>query len=165
MNLQEIACATARQGLVCIAEQQGTRPNWETWVLAEAKRRTLYTMYFLDNVLSAKDGLPTFIAHELKGLYAPSSKDLWQSGRAEWEQAYNLHLVEWVDGTFQLDELWPMPEEMGGDEIEHRQRRTDRWLEAVDEYGTMLYAVTSCTYGGTGTSEELAAGSLRDEII
>ncbi|KAF5668085.1 integral membrane protein [Fusarium heterosporum] len=137
INLQDIACLAARQGLVCRAEQQGIRPKWEAWVVAEAKRRTLYTMYFLDNVLSAQDGLPTYLAHELKGLYAPSSKILWQADQIEWERAYNLHLVEWPEGTFQLEQLWP-----GG-----AQADTDRWLEGVDEFGTMLYAVTSCTHG------------------
>jgi hypothetical protein len=148
INLQEIACATSRQGLVCVAEQRGTRPLWETWILAEAKRRTLYTMYFLDNVLSAEDGLPTYIGHELKGLYAPSSKDLWRGNRDEWEREYVTFEVQWVMGIFQLDELWPIPADTTAYLDESRRRRTDRWLEDVDEFGAVLYAVTSCTYGG-----------------
>ncbi|KAH7262934.1 hypothetical protein BKA59DRAFT_464741 [Fusarium tricinctum] len=147
INLQDIACLASQQGLVCVAEQQGIRPRWEAWIVAEAKRRTLYTMYFLDNVLSAQDGLPTYLGHELKGLYAPSSKSLWQADQTEWERAYNSHLAEWTEGTFQLDQLWPIPS--GASEVEIQQRRiqTDRWLEGVDEFGTMLYAVTSCTHG------------------
>ncbi|KAJ4251910.1 hypothetical protein NW762_011207 [Fusarium torreyae] len=149
INLQEIACSTSQQGLVCLAEQQGIRPRWEAWVVAEAKRRTLFTMYFLDNVLSAQDGLPTYIGYELHGLYAPSSKALWQAdARREWERRYNSHLVEWVDGTFQLDELWPIPANMTQEDIDQRRKRVDRWLEGVDEYGTMLYAASSCTHGG-----------------
>lgn len=149
IDLQEIACATSRQGLVCIAEQEGLRPEWEMWTVAEAKRRTLYTMYFLDNVLSAKDGLPTYIAHELKGLYAPSSKELWQGDQAEWEKGYDSHMDGWRDEMFQLDELWPAyGMEEGSIERIRRQERTDRWLEGVDEFGTMLYAVTSCIHGG-----------------
>ncbi|KAF4962893.1 hypothetical protein FSARC_9049 [Fusarium sarcochroum] len=149
INLQEIACSTSRQGLVCLAEQQGIRPRWEAWVVAEAKRRTLFTMYFLDNVLSAQDNLPTYIGYELHGLYAPSSKALWQAdARREWDRIYNSHLAVWVDGPFQLDELWPIPANMSEEDINERRRRVDRWLEGVDEYGTMLYAATSCTHGG-----------------
>ncbi|WKT48500.1 Zn(2)-C6 fungal-type DNA-binding domain [Fusarium oxysporum f. sp. vasinfectum] len=61
INLQEIACATSREGLVCAAEQRGALPKWESWIMAEAKRRTLYIMYFLDNALSAHDGLTTYL--------------------------------------------------------------------------------------------------------
>ncbi|KAI7770549.1 hypothetical protein LZL87_002920 [Fusarium oxysporum] len=95
INLQEIACATSREGLVCAAEQRGALPKWESWIMAEAKRRSLYTMYFLDNVLSAHDGLTTYLGTELRGLYSPSSKYLWQAGRNGWEQSYNSHLAEW----------------------------------------------------------------------
>ncbi|KAF5628715.1 hypothetical protein F25303_10348 [Fusarium sp. NRRL 25303] len=95
INLQEIACATSREGLVCAAELRGALPKWESWIMAEAKRRTLYTMYFLDNVLSAHDGLTTYLGTELRGLYSPSSKYLWQADRNGWEQSYNSHLAEW----------------------------------------------------------------------
>ncbi|KAK2692701.1 hypothetical protein QWA68_007371 [Fusarium oxysporum] len=95
INLQEIACATSREGLVCAAEQRGALPKWESWIIAEAKRRTLYIMYFLDNALSAHDGLTTYLGTELRGLYSPSSKYLWQADRNGWEQSYNSHLAEW----------------------------------------------------------------------
>lgn len=149
INLQELACASARGGLVCLAEQRRARPRWEAWIVAEAKRRTLYTMYFFDNVLSAQDGLPTFLGTELRGLPAPESRFLWQATcRRDWETAYNLHLTEWGDGDFRIDELWPIPAELTESGIAARRGRVDRWLEDVDEFGTMLYAVTSCTHGG-----------------
>ncbi|KAF5695951.1 hypothetical protein FGLOB1_13902 [Fusarium globosum] len=115
INLQEIACATSREGLVCAAEQRGALPKWESWIMAEAKRRTLYTMYFLDNVLSAHDGLTTYLGTELRGLYSPSSKYLWQADRNGWEQSYNSHLAEWGSEPFRLDELWPFPDGMSPD--------------------------------------------------
>ncbi|KAF4472490.1 C6 finger domain [Fusarium albosuccineum] len=149
INLQEIACASSRRGLVCLSEQQGIRPKWEAWTVAEARRRTLFTMYFFDNVLSAQDGLSIYLGVELQGLPAPSSKSLWQSSvRHDWERTYNIHLAEWADRPFRIDELWPIPQDLGEDDIIERRDRVDRWLEAVDEYGTMLYAVTSCTHGG-----------------
>lgn len=149
MNLQELACSTSRQGLICVAEQQHTRPKWEAWIVAEAKRRTLYVMYLFDSLLSAQDGLPTFFGTELYGLPAPSAGVLWKAGtRQEWEREYNIHLADWVEAGLYINELWPIPADMDEAGIMERRARVDRWLEGVDEFGTMMYAVTSCTHGG-----------------
>ena len=43
--MKEIAYEVSREGLLCRAEQENTRPSWETWIVAEAKRRTLFAMY------------------------------------------------------------------------------------------------------------------------
>ncbi|KAI0410309.1 hypothetical protein F5X98DRAFT_359842 [Xylaria grammica] len=148
MNLQELACASAKKGLVCEAELQWLRPRWESWIVAEASRRTLYTMYLFDGVLSAHDGLPTFVGTELTGLPAPASQTLWRvRTRPEWESAYNSHLADWTEGGLRTDELWPVPEDFKEADVIKRRNRVDRWLEGVDEFGTMLYAVTSCTHG------------------
>jgi len=147
INLQEVACTTSRQGLACISERTiGPSPERKVWHVVEAKRRTLYTMYLLDNVLSVTDGLPTYIGHELKGLYAPSSKQLWEASRTEWEQIYHSHRLEWGSSRFQLDELWPVSSGTQEHLLKQRQERTDKWLKDVDEFGMMLFAVTSCTY-------------------
>lgn len=148
MNLQQLACSSGRGGLMCIAEQQHTRPKWEAWIVAEAKRRTLYAMYLFDSVLSAQDGLQTFLGTELQGLPAPTNKSLWRAQtRQEWETSYNIHLADWLAEGLRIDELWPMPADL--DESGHleRRNRVDTWLENVDEFGTMIYAVTSCTHG------------------
>ncbi|KAK2029789.1 hypothetical protein LX32DRAFT_347618 [Colletotrichum zoysiae] len=148
MNTQELACAAARKGLVCVAEQENTRPTWESWIVAEAKRRTLFTMCLFDSALLSHDGLPTHLATELRGLLAPASKSLWESRhRQDWQDKYDLHLAEWPDGGLRIDELWPMPADLGRDGIEKRRRRVDAWLEDLDEFGTAIYAVTSGTHG------------------
>lgn len=140
INLQDLACASSRRGLTCLAEQERARPRWEDWIVAEAKRRTLFAMYIFDNVLSAEEGLPTFIGLELQGLLAPGSKDLWAiSSRQEWQVAYNAYLADWPQGGLRIDELWPTPADLNQPEIDERQRRVDQWLEAVDEYGMMIY--------------------------
>jgi hypothetical protein len=149
MNLQTLACSASRRGLLCIAEQQGIRPGWEAWIVAEAKRRTLYVMYFFDNVLSSQDGVPTFMGTELQGLPATASKFLWRAQtRREWETTYNIHLADWTDGGLRIDELWPIPESLDDASLLERRNRVNLWLESVDEFGIMLYAVTSCTHGG-----------------
>lgn len=149
MNLQDLACSTSRRGLVCIAEQQRTRPRWEAWIVAEAKRRTLFAMYLFDSVLSAQDGIPTFLGTELQGLPAPASQFLWRAHtRQDWQRAYNTHLAAWESEGFHIDELWPIPANLDEPAVLERRSRVDQWLETVDEFGTVLYAVTSCTHGG-----------------
>ncbi|OHW93660.1 hypothetical protein CSPAE12_07693 [Colletotrichum incanum] len=148
INTQELACAAARKGLVCMAEQDGARPTWESWIVAEAKRRTLFTMCLFDSALLTHDGLPTHLATELCGLLAPASKSLWESrNRYEWQTKYNVHLTEWPEGGLRIDELWPVPEHLDEDQINSRRSRVDAWLEDLDEFGTMIYAVTSGTHG------------------
>ena len=149
MKLQEIACMSARQGLVCTEEQQRARPRFEAWVVAEAKRRTLYTMYLFDSILLVKDGLPTFMATEVHGLLAPGPKALWIARtRQQWKSEYNQYLADWPSSCLTIDELWRTPADFDSAAIAARKRRVDRWLESIDEYGTMMYAVTSCTHGG-----------------
>lgn len=147
IELQNLACSSSRRGLMCIAEQRRTRPTWESWIVVEAKRRALFTMYLFDSLLLAQDGLPTMLGTELQGLPAPASKSLWRAQtRAQWEAEYNIHLVDWPDGDFRIDELWPTPAELDEAGILDRRVRSERWLESVDEFGTFLYAVTSCTH-------------------
>lgn len=147
-DLQGLACSSSRRGLVCIAESRGTRPRWEAWIVAEAKRRTLFTMYMFDSLLSALEGIPTLLGTELEGLPGPANRPLWTAcTRQEWESAYDIFLADWNE-SFRIDELWPVPDHL--DELGKLERcnRVDQWLEKVDEFGTMLYAVTSCTHGG-----------------
>ncbi|KAK6345529.1 hypothetical protein TWF718_007441 [Orbilia javanica] len=146
--LQELACSTSRQGLLCLAETLPARPKWEAWIVTEAKRRTLFTMYLFDGVLSAQDGLPVYLGTELRGLPAPMNRTLWQARtRHDWENLYNLHLDDWGGENFCIDELWPVSEGFDDDKVVENRKRTDRWMENLDELGTMLYAVTSSTHG------------------
>ena len=149
VNLQDLACSSSRCGLICVAEQQRARPRWEAWIVTEAKRRTLFAMYLFDSLLSAQDNLPTFLGTELQGLPAPANKCLWRAQtRYEWETTYNVHLADWAEGGLNIDELWPSPPHLGEPGLLERRNRVEQWLENVDEFGTMLYAVTSCTHGG-----------------
>ena len=146
-NLQELACASFQQGLVCAADQRRARPRWEEWITVETKRRSLFVMYLFDSILSTQEGLPTFLGTELQGLPAPASKLLWQaSSRFEWERQYNIHMAEWMEGGLTIDELWPPFLGMSAADVSRRHARVDRWLENLDEYGTMLYAIMRCTH-------------------
>lgn len=144
INLLDFACDIAQDGLVCPGEIAKIRPDWESWIVACAKRRTLYTLYFFDNIFCAAHDLPTFLGEELESLPAPARKSLWDArDRNTWEKAYALHLTEWPEGAFRIDELWP---DMSPDNGEKKRRRVDKWLQSVDEYGMMLFAVTHITH-------------------
>ncbi|KAF3000702.1 hypothetical protein E8E13_002538 [Curvularia kusanoi] len=72
MDLQILACASSRGGLVCIADKTGAVPEWNSWVLAEAKRRTLY--------ISGKHNLPSNVTRIARTL-AKAGKEggkVWQ---------------------------------------------------------------------------------------
>ncbi|KAI2787975.1 hypothetical protein POX_f08357 [Penicillium oxalicum] len=147
INLQTIAHSASRQGLTCVADQNRTRPRWEEWIVVEAKRRTLYVMYIFDGVVASRDNLPLFLGTELHGLPVAASKYLWQATkRRDWERNYNVYLAEWRELGPTIDELWPIPDDMDDLSIAKRRSRVDHWLEDVDEFGTMLYAVTACTH-------------------
>ncbi|KAJ6000009.1 hypothetical protein N7481_000418 [Penicillium waksmanii] len=149
ITLQELAHASCKGGLVCATDQARTRPRWEEWIITEAKRRTLYMMYLFDSVISTQENVPTYLGTELQGLPAPAARMIWEAGtRSDWEQAYNLFLAEWMEPSLAIDELWPIPVELNEVEIAKRRSRVDHWLEDIDGFGTMLYAVVSCTHGG-----------------
>lgn len=149
VNLQQLACATSVHGVITPGELQNFRPDWESWTVAEAKRRSLYTMYMFDNLLCSIDGVPIYLGTELSGLPAPASRNLWRAyTQDEWQAAYNVHLSSWQKITMTIDDLWPVPATLSTPDRMARTARTDRWLEGVDEFGTMLFAVTCCTHGG-----------------
>lgn len=144
INLQDFGCELAAGGLVCPEELSHTRPRWESWIVCSAKRRCLYTMYLFDNIFCAKHGIPTFIGEELESLPVPAPKVLWEcTSRDIWEKEYNDFLSLWEGSGLHIDELWPVPE--SGREA--RRKRVDKWLGSVDEFGMMLFAVTSVTHG------------------
>lgn len=149
ISLQEIACATASQGVSTMNESRQSRPNWRLWVCAEATRRTIYTMYMLDNLLCIRERLPLFLGTEIQGLAAPAGSALWKAAsEREWQLEYNQHLAKWQAPGLTIDELWPPPPSSTVEQIEQRSARVDKWLECADEFGTMLSAVTICTHEG-----------------
>jgi hypothetical protein len=144
-NLQTLAATTARKGLTC----KHNRPSWESWAITEAKRRSLYVMYLFDSLLSSTENLPTFLGTELTGLLAPQGKSLWQAKSwKEWHEAYSRHVAVWGNDDFKINELWPLPLDMNEKDLAKLRNRVKSWLEGVDEYGTMMYAVTSITHRG-----------------
>lgn len=143
-TLQEMAFRTAEEGLVLHSELRGARPTWESWIVASVKRRALFTFYLLSSVYNTDRGLSNFLAEELREVYAPDPKSLWEAGsRREWERKYARHLSLWPDGPLKISELWRSPDT--GSSV--RRERIDRWVQGAYEFGMMLFAVTVHLHG------------------
>lgn len=143
-TLQEMAFRAAQGGLASQAELAGTRPSWESWIVASAKRRTMITFYLLSSVYNADNNVPKFLAHELRDILAPSTKYLWQATtRDAWKRQYDRHLARWPDGQLTISELWRSP----ATGSEACRDRIDRWAQDADEFGMMLLAVCVHLHG------------------
>ncbi|KAI9740168.1 MAG: hypothetical protein M1834_004746 [Cirrosporium novae-zelandiae] len=137
-HLQELASRVSTTGLVCAAELSRSRPQWESWIVASTKRRAIYTMYLFNSIFNTVNSVPVYIAEELRGLPAPASKVLWEAcTRSIWEREYDHHLSIWEGEELYISELWRSPE-TGSPE---RRKRIDRWVQSVDEFGMMMFAV------------------------
>ena len=139
-NLQEMASHVSMTGLVCSAELASTRPSWESWIVAQAKRRTILTMSQFDNVFNAANGNLMFIAEELGDLPLPASRDLWYATTREaWEKEYDRHLREWdeeIGGQVFLSELWRPVDTMSDERAVERQRRIEKWVQGTHDLPT-----------------------------
>lgn len=144
-TLQEMAFGVAQGGLACRAELYvGARPTWESWIVASAKRRTIFTFYLLSSIYNADSNVPNFLAHELHDVLAPSAKMLWEAPtRGAWTREYDRHLARWPDGQLKISELWRSPET--GSEMS--RNRIDRWAQDADEFGMMMLAVCVHLHG------------------
>lgn len=147
-NLQQLASVSVSQGAWTMTETKWDTPDWNIWTHAEAKRRTVYTMYLFDNLLCATDGLPMFVATELTGLLAPAPKSLWEASSYDlWQKAYTLQMTVRNGKYLRIEELWSPPPEFTPEQKAERSDRVDEWLSGVEEFGTMLFAVTTSTHG------------------
>lgn len=142
--LQGLAFRTARYGITCKAELSRTQPDWESWIIASSKRRTLFTMYLLTNVYNSHRGLPSFLSDEMRDVFASESKALWVApDRGSWTKEYNRHLSKWEDGMLKISELWRSLET--GSDV--RRERIERWVQSTDEFGMMLFSVCAHIHG------------------
>lgn len=147
-NLQQLASVSLTQGATVTTDSTWDTPDWDFWAHAEAKRRSTYTMYLFDNLLCATDGLPMFVATELAGLPAPAPKTLWEASSYDaWQRGYAFQLTTCRAWPLQIEELWSPPPHFTPEGTTERSRRVDEWLSGVEEFGTMLFAVTASTHG------------------
>lgn len=142
--LHEMAFRVAQTGLVSRAERARSRPTWESWIIVSAKRRAIFAFYLLDSVYNADNHIPNLLAEELREVYVPDAKRLWEArSRSVWEAAYSQYLSEWADGPMVISEFWQSPDTGSP----ARQERIDRWAQGADEFGMMLLAVCVHLHG------------------
>ena len=144
VTLQSFAHTLALSGLVHPAEHPVLDPQshpanlqWRTWALAEAKRRALFVMYMLDDVVNTFSGVSCIRGDELAGLLAPCSEKLWRAKEeAVWRRLYDVHVAEWEGGGLKLEELWDEKGVVG-------KERVERWVREMDGLGMLIFAVTT----------------------
>ncbi|KAL4799298.1 hypothetical protein BDV19DRAFT_295273 [Aspergillus venezuelensis] len=144
ITLMDLAYRAVRCGLISASEKSQKRASWESWVIASTKRRAIYGMYLFSSLYNAGNGLPNFIAEELRDLPVPEGKGLWEARtRTEWEWEYDLQRQEWPDGVLRIRELWKDE----GTGSPRRRERVERWLRGVDDFGMMLFSVCAHIHG------------------
>ncbi|KAF7345058.1 C6 finger domain protein [Mycena venus] len=141
INLQELASAMS----LTVLSMPHHPPDWESWVVAEAKRRTLYTMYTFDHVFNYAHNATSYIGMELGHLPLPSNKALWAAATRDiWETEYERFIVEWPSGSSRLEDLWPHQTEAV---VKERRERADQWVVSADEFGMFIFAIATMTFG------------------
>ncbi|KAE8342100.1 hypothetical protein BDV24DRAFT_130897 [Aspergillus arachidicola] len=144
ITLMELAFRTARNGLFCAAELAHARPTWESWIVVAAKRRAVFTMYLFSSVYNADRLLPNFVADEMRGVYAPGNKALWEAeDRETWSREYDRYLLRWEDGMLEISELWRSAETGSAE----RRERIERWVQSADEFGMTIFGVCAHIHG------------------
>ena len=116
--------------------------------MAEAKRRTIFTVYYLENIYNFQNGSPSYLGEELALLPAPHDKWLWNAlDRGAWEMEYDAFLRSWEGKpSLKLAEFWPQHTSKEPGAAERRVTRVDRWAETMDEFGMLLLAVCTASY-------------------
>lgn len=135
LDISEISLRLASSGLALHEETTGDGEisQWYDWTIMSAKRRTILTIYMLTWAWSVWRNYPSFYCHELQLMLAPSPKALWQAQtETEWLPLYQKWFQKWKGDGYRIGELLSIsPKHIVN-------RRTEDWLEEVDEFGMLL---------------------------
>ncbi|ROV87498.1 hypothetical protein VMCG_10506 [Cytospora schulzeri] len=161
-SLHDLAAKVSTSGIVCPEEVVGQSPAaaaaavpaWESWIMAEAKRRTVYCVYLFEDLYNHEHDAASYLGEELGLLLAPASKWMWQ---ALSKSAFALEFSEWTKawdggGGLVIAEFWPREvgdtvNDLAAEEWQRRrEERIMRYSENVDEFGMFLLAVCTATF-------------------
>lgn len=158
--LHDLASTVSATGIICPEEigdsptRSSAVPQWESWIIAESKRRTVFCVYMFEDLHNFENNAATYLADELATLLAPTSKWLWQANdRTSFERQYSDYITAWDgENSLRISEFWPREIDQDGDDadFEARRQKTEerisRWTETVDEFGMFLLAVCTVTH-------------------
>ncbi|KUI62605.1 Oleate-activated transcription factor 1 [Cytospora mali] len=157
-SLHDLAARVSTAGIVCPEEVVGQSPAavpaWESWIIAEAKRRTVYCVYLFEDLYNHEHDADSYLGEELGLLLAPASKWVWQ---AKSKESFAVEFSDWTKTWgggrgLVISEFWPKAaEDMVGDLAAEewqgkREERIMRYSETVDEFGMFLLAICTATF-------------------
>jgi hypothetical protein len=122
--------------LVCHAEVQGQRPDWQEWVLVESKRRTVTLLFILHLMFDIKPEQRAKSKVGLTVLPLPAHKSLWEAkAEDEWIVKYDemLRLRE-GRGYLRYLDLMELGKGNGGE----RMKDLNAWMVSGDAFGILV---------------------------
>lgn len=137
LDISELSLQLASSGLALPEETNGDEaPLFQDWTLMAAKRRTILIIYMITYAWSVQRNYPTFHCFELHLMYAPASRSLWQAQTDKaWLPLYLESLSKWKHEGYRIGEMFSISPTGVLD------KRTEAWLEEVDEFGMLLMSL------------------------
>jgi len=88
-TLEHCAMKLGLSGMMVRAEVDGQVPDWNQWVLAETKRRTMSALFTFDRLFHIQAGLRPFDCDGLGKMPLPCVRSVWEAPtKAAWEERY-----------------------------------------------------------------------------
>lgn len=137
LDISELSLQLAAGGLALPEEtSQDNLPLYQDWTLISAKRRTILTIYMITYAWSVRRNYPAFHCFELQLMLAPASRPLWQAQTEnEWLPLYVEWHSNWKGDGYKIGELFSISATRA------LNKRTETWLEEVDEFGMLLMSL------------------------
>jgi len=133
---KEIAIKAEQFKLVCHAEVEGQRPDWQEWVLVESKRRTVTLLFILHLMFDIKPEQRAKSKVGLTVLPLPAHKSLWEAKTEDdWIVKYDemLRLRE-GRGYLRYLDLMELGKGNGGE----RMKDLNPWMVSGDAFGILV---------------------------
>lgn len=137
-GLQDICLEVATFGVLLNAEVNSKIPDWNEWVVAASKRRTVLAAHTILWIWSLLYAYPPSACRELGFMPSPAPKILWNARNDDWQTLYQECMRPSPGGPHRLGELQILREEVETDP------RTQIWLEEADEFGVLLMSEGTC---------------------
>ncbi|KAH8690511.1 hypothetical protein BGW36DRAFT_388879 [Talaromyces proteolyticus] len=120
----------------CQDERVNPSQNWEDWVFAESRRRTVIVWLVITQMVHIKIGVPCDIFEGFQEIPLPSPKSLWEAKtRSAWQSAYDMYKTMPRIG---LDLFGDLLDAHRRSDIRSNQLKLDSWNAVMDHMGILL---------------------------